>query len=97
MIDFQTENIIPICEAPKFVPGRPHLATVIRWFGRGIRGVRLETALCGGRRFTSLEAIHRFFAATTAAGDGQPVQARTPHRRLADHTAADAELRAAGW
>ena len=97
MIDFESETLIPINEAPKFIPGRPHVATVIRWFGRGVRGVKLETALCGGRRVTSREAINRFFAATTAAADGNHAQAGTPAQRLANYSAADAELRAAGW
>jgi hypothetical protein len=61
------ESLIPVSDAPKHVPGRPHIATIWRWIQRGCRGVRLETWLVGGRRFTSLEAIDRFIERTTAA------------------------------
>ncbi len=38
----------------------PHVSTIYRWRLRGIRGVKLETFLIGGRRYTSVEAIERF-------------------------------------
>ena len=62
MIDLQTEQIRLLARASPDVPGRPHASTLIRWAMRGVRGVRLETVVIGGRRFTSLEAIQRFVA-----------------------------------
>jgi hypothetical protein len=42
--------------------GRPlNISTVHRWIGRGLRGIRLEAVSAGGTRFTTAEAIHRFF------------------------------------
>ena len=48
---------------------------------KGVRGVRLETFLRGGIRYTSDEAIERFFAATTAAADGDTPPVRTSRQR----------------
>ena len=70
MIDVSCESVIPFGCSSEYLPGRPHLATLHRWRVRGIRGVRLETLLIGGRRFTSLEALRRFTSAVTAAADG---------------------------
>jgi predicted site-specific integrase-resolvase len=44
--------------------------TARRWCCRGISGVRLETILVGGRRFTSSEAFERFVGASTKARAG---------------------------
>ena len=96
MSDILSEAPIPISEAPKHVPGRPHGATIWRWHKRGISGVKLETILIGGRRFTSKEALARFFTATTAAKDGI-VPSRVPcRRRKAAIEKAEAELERAG-
>ena len=60
MIDLKSERTVPLNKAPQFVPGHPHLSTIWRWYLRGVRGVKLETLVVGGRRFTSVEAIERF-------------------------------------
>jgi hypothetical protein len=60
MIDITTESLRLLNQATADVPGRPHISTLIRWWRRGVRGVKLETVLVGGRRYTSLEAIQRF-------------------------------------
>jgi hypothetical protein len=71
MIDTQTETLIPINEASGHVPGsKPHLATIWRWVQRGVRNVKLDTVLVGGKRYTSAEAIARFVEQTNAAADG---------------------------
>ena len=80
MIDTESESLISINEAPSHIPTRPHVATVWRWIQRGVRGVKLETALIGGKRYTSQEAIQRFIEGTTAASSGQPVKRATPSR-----------------
>ena len=81
MIDFQGETLLSFSQAAKVLPGRPHLSTLHRWRLRGIRGVKLETVLIGGRRFTSCEALERFCAAVTAAANGEHTPIRTPRQR----------------
>ncbi len=67
MIDTHHETLIPIADVPAHIPTRPHIATVWRWIQKGIRGVPLETSLIGGRRFTSEEALQRFFERSNAS------------------------------
>jgi hypothetical protein len=44
-----------------FNPSRPpHLATLWRWAMRGVRGTRLHTFMCGGRRYTSTVYCREF-------------------------------------
>ena len=81
MIDVFTETVFPLKDGPKQIPSRPHLATVIRWWQRGCRGVHLETVLIGGARHTSREAVQRFVDATTAAADGKPPADPSPQSR----------------
>jgi hypothetical protein len=60
-IDVEREHLVPIVEAARHYPGRtPHFATCVRHALRGVRGVRLDTVMIGGRRYTSVEAIRRF-------------------------------------
>jgi len=82
MIDTQSETLVPINAAPMHVPTRPHVATVWRWIQRGVRGVKLDTVLIGGKRYTSTEAIARFIGGTTAASDPTPTST-TPSRSKA--------------
>lgn len=74
MLNLPSEDSLPIREVPaeiqKTTGQRPHLATIWRWVQRGCRGVKLETVLVGGRRFTSRQAIQNFVLETTAAADG---------------------------
>ncbi len=51
----------------------PSPATLHRWRLRGLRGIRVVTFLRGGRRYITPEAAAEFFAAVTAAADGQPL------------------------
>ncbi len=66
VIDRTRERLIPIgrvSEQEQLWPeGRsPHPETIARWARRGCRGVRLETIVLGGRRYSSVEAVERFF------------------------------------
>lgn len=66
MIDLLTEQLISIHEVPKFVPAQPngrrvHISSCYRWISRGVRGVKLEVLRIGGRCYTSVEALQRFF------------------------------------
>ena len=61
MIDRGKELLLAPAQACKEFPGGISLPTYFRYIGpRGVRGVRLESFLCGGKRWTSKEAIHRF-------------------------------------
>lgn len=96
MIDLSTENVFPVNEAPKHIPGRPSQASVWRWVLQGCGGIKLESTLIGGRRLTSTEAIQRFADARTAQANGEPVPSRTPRQRQAAIDRAEAELAEAG-
>ncbi|HWB11540.1 MAG TPA: DUF1580 domain-containing protein [Pirellulales bacterium] len=91
-IDIGTETPLSLTEAAKFAPGRPHLATVWRWCQRGVRGIKLETIVVGGRRFTTVEALERFITRTTAAANREPASVRTPRQRQRAIEAAEAAL-----
>lgn len=100
MIDSRREQLLTLSMAAREVPNRRsgcgiNVSTVWRWSLRGIRGVRLETLLIGGIRYTSREALHRFFTATTAAADNAP-SAKTPPKRDREIANAEAELRDLG-
>ncbi len=73
-INIETESLIPFREVPAWcrehLGNRVHPSTIHRWRLRGARGVKLETILAGGTRYTSAEALNRFFAGATAAADG---------------------------
>ncbi len=62
-IDLHKEHLVSLSEARAIIPGRPALCTVFRWTLRGIRNVRLESCLVGGKRFSSIEAVDRFIVA----------------------------------
>lgn len=74
MIDIVKEQMIPLSKIPawceKHIGHRVNRSTVHRWRLRGARGNKLETVLIGGRRYTSQEAMLRFFDTTTAIEDG---------------------------
>jgi len=79
-IDISSETLLSLTDAAKTLPGRPHVSSLHRWRLRGVRGVKLETILIGGRRYTTQEALARFAAATTAAADGLRPTIRTPRQ-----------------
>jgi hypothetical protein len=91
-IDISVEEILTLTQAAKSLPGRPASSTIHRWRLRGIRGVRLETILVGGRRFTSRQALERFAARITAAADGEAPPIRTPRARQQAIERAEAQL-----
>lgn len=90
------ESWIPLSKASNFFPGRPHRSSMWRFATKGIRGVRLETIVSGGRRYTSREAVLRFVAATTAAANGEPMSVSLSPKRREQKEQAKARLRAAG-
>jgi Protein of unknown function (DUF1580) len=101
MIDFLEEELVTLSEAAKIVPGSQsrrgvNVSTVWRWTMKGAKGVKLETIMRGGVRFTSKEALQRFFTRTTAAADGMPAPVATPAIRRRAIEAAERELAADG-
>jgi hypothetical protein len=60
--DLSAEDLLSFGKAVSAIPGRERvsLGTLHRWRLKGVRGVRLETVLIGGQRFTSRQAIERF-------------------------------------
>ena len=97
MVDISLETVVSLTEATRFLPGRPHLSTLHRWRLCGVRGVRLETFLCGGKRFTSHEALARFFKATTAAADAKVPKLPNNRQNRATNSQIEAELKDLGF
>ena len=97
-IDISQETLISLAQAPKSLPGRPHISTLSRWHTRGIRGICLETLVIGGKRYTSQQALQRFAEATTAAANADLVSnsPSSSKARARSVAAAEAELDAAG-
>ena len=108
MIDLHEESVIPLGEVPSRIPPgrggrRVNLSTVNRWALRGVGGVRLETVVCGGRRYTDRAAIARFIERTTAARERpqtSPAASQAPPAPAKDRrrsvTAAEEGLARAG-
>jgi hypothetical protein len=96
MIDVNEETLLTFAEVTKSIPGRPHVSTLHRWRQKGVRGVKLETLLVGGRRMVSREALERFFTNITAAAENDAPSARTPRQRERAIAQAEQELREAG-
>lgn len=91
-IDISMETLLSLADAAKTLPGRPHISTLHRWRLRGIRNIKLETVLIGGRRCTSHEALARFVGRTTAAASGEALPTRTPAHRERDLRRAEADM-----
>lgn len=92
MIDIATETVIPIAEAPQHIPGRPSLATIWRWVLSGTRSGKLESILIGGRRFTSVESIHRFVQQSKPTAIKSEVPKQTVKQREREISAAEREF-----
>lgn len=84
-----------MAKASHLLPGRPHISTLHRWRLRGVRGVRLQTCLVGGRRYTTSEWLAEFIKASSlAVAPEMPTQITS--RREAAIRAAERELDEAG-
>lgn len=72
MIDLKFERLRAFNQAARVLPkgSRPNQSTWWRWWRHGVRGVRLETVIVGGKRYTTDEAVLRFVAALNAATPG---------------------------
>ncbi len=97
-IDVQSETLISFSDARSAFPGidrRLSLATLHRWRLNGVRGVKLETVLIGGLRYTSREAIDRFIQAQNA-DDVPATPVITASQRRKQSEAARTELEKMG-
>ena len=79
------EELVPLTAAAAWIAGRtggrrPNVSTLHRWASRGCRGVRLETVCVGHARFTSLEAVQRFFHAKPREQGSVTVVNVTPNK-----------------
>ena len=70
MIDSTIEKLLTPDELVGCLPhrgGKPrHPASLYRWMDEGLRGIRLEFIQIGGAKYSSREALQRFFDALTA-------------------------------
>lgn len=77
MTKLHKEQVLQFSRVPdwcqSFLGHRVNRSTCHRWRTRGARGVQLESFMAGGRRYTSIEALLRFFGATTCAADDEPL------------------------
>ena len=97
-IDLEREPLLTFNDAAPFLAGemRPSYPTWWRWWRHGVRGVRLETVLVGGRRYTTAAAVQRFVVATTAITSRVPLGHRTPIQRNRDERRDACRLETAG-
>lgn len=89
IINIETDQLIPIVQVPRHVPGNPpHVNSVWRWVNKGVRGRKLAVVHIGGRVYTSKEALREFFqpAASTA-----PVESDADRTRRAKEAGAALE------
>ena len=89
---------LTLTEATKLIPGRDgrriSLKTLHRWCRKGLRnGVRLRSALVGGRRCTTRNWLNEFFGALTEDGEAdvpaRPVPRTAAHRHVASERAVE--------
>ena len=94
MIDAATENLIRFQKASRHIASNPSVCALHRWRLSGVRGVKLETLLVGGVRFTRVEAIARFIAEQNR--DEPPTPALTASQRRVQAETANRVLQEAG-
>ncbi len=59
-------QLIPIGQVGNCVTPRVSRATAHRWAKVGVRGIKLESVMVGGRVFTTSEALARFICELSA-------------------------------
>jgi hypothetical protein len=100
MIDISTEDLIPVQAIPDHVPKQPsgkktHKSAGYRWMKPGIQGVRLETVFIAGCRYTSKQALNRFWHRVTEAKDGVKTGSTSCSHKT--KSTSEKELNEAGW
>ena len=96
MNDIAKEEMIPFKQVPKWcgknMGKRVHRSTIRRWMFRGVRGVKLETIMIHGKRFTSKEALLRFFTTTKESGSRSEVSSSKTQKQSARLRASEVNL-----
>lgn len=93
-IDPNIELLIHFQKATREFPGRGVcIQTLHRWRLHGVRGIKLETIMIGGLRYTSREAIARFIAAQNGDNSRPGV---SPKQRARQSAAARRQLEELG-
>jgi hypothetical protein len=87
MIDIRKENPVTLQEACALIPGRSKTGkvcyqTLANWTTNGCRGIVLETVCIGLARYTSAEALDRFFRTLTAVRNDSLNAAAIDSRRI---------------
>lgn len=88
------ETLLPLRALAERLPGNKgtdhlHYETVRRWVKVGVRGIRLESKVMGGKRVSSLPAVDRFMDRLTQledleAGFSSPEQYSNSNEPLRD-------------
>lgn len=69
------KDSISLAKATRLFASPPHIATLHRWTTQGVRGVRLQTWIVGGKRVTTPAAVERFLTALNATDEpSEPVE-----------------------
>jgi hypothetical protein len=89
LTELPSSNLIP-----KHKGRKPHASAIFRWATAGLRGVKMESARCGGAICTTKSAVMRFYA--KLSGVPAVPDARTPARRARHIARIEAELAATG-
>jgi hypothetical protein len=79
-IDIHKEQLLTLEQAARCFPGRVAPSTLWRWYRKGVRGIRLDTVVVGGKRLTSTQALERFAEASTAASAAAAAGTTSPER-----------------
>ncbi len=100
MIDITSEELILVRDIPSHLPKQPsgkklHISAIYRWMKTGIQGERLETVFIAGCRYSSKQALNRYWSRVTQAKDGVRHEANKAAKR--DKSTANHELEKAGW
>lgn len=89
-IEIGHDHLLTYGQAAQLLPkgSRPSYSTFWRWWNRGIRGVRLETVLVGGKRYTTAAAMQRFAEALSGReqAGSRNASCKTVRRRNARST-----------
>lgn len=84
-------DFLTIAQAARLLPNRPQPGTIWRWRTKGIRGIKLDTCLVGGRRYVRKQSIVDFIERVTAAADHSQADEPAPTRSAETSARLDAE------
>jgi len=95
-LHLDNEQPIPLTGAAEHIRSRPSISTVRRWSRYGVRGVKLDTRLIGGRRYTTIAAIDRFLERTAERQNNSAARVITNQLSESAVAIAEAHLDAEG-